>query len=663
MKKTYTFFIAAAMLFIGGQRASAISYEDINWSDYAKTLTDVVTSNESNPTYVYLYNVDENKFLTNGGEYGMEGILSNVAMRFYVTEKSSRNSTYEIHSTIHNSAHSKSNLVGMDGQKRTIYFDRASTDNSTNFSTWRFNNATAYTISQSISSGWWGTTTYYWAYESNKLIGSTTQNDADKWYIITYDDYKKVLESLTDTYVDVSGLILDSRFDRNSTDASNWTFSATTDSYIYTPYFAGASTDSQDEFDGAFVTARLGNEQVTLTQKITGLKAGRYRVTCQGFYSNGGNTNDCTYLTATGNGETSKSLLQTVTESDRTSLETYNKTNTTDETNRAIAAGKIFANNNSYSDGTEEDPYFNEVYVTVGEDGTLTLGIDKQCADGEVYVDNFRLFLINTTTETKLYLSANEQNEDNIDKNAYTTAYDCYLRRSFTQGAWEALCLPFDLTYNQVTEAFGSVELCELQGLKKNTMIVFAPVSVSASASAYVKANHCYVIKVNQDPDIAKGTATPEFTNKVFETAVTKNGPIYIIPDVKPDARESNEATGSAQTDEFTEVDFTCYYKKTTATSGTYVVNSGNMYRLTADGTAYATTWTLSLPNGGNAKALSIDGVDVTPTAISGVIINGEGDTDTKVYNLNGMAVGTAAQVSSLPKGVYIMSGKKFIVK
>lgn len=672
MKKIYTLFMTAVLLVLGSGNASAITYEDITWSQYATTLSSVITTNESNPTYVYLYNADEGKFLTNGGNYGMEGILSEVGMRFYITQVSNIWGTYyEVHSTIDNSDHKKSNLLGMDSGKSTVYFDRGKTSSrdDTNYSSWTFSNGNAYTISQSISNSIWSSTTYYWNYEGKKLVGSTSvnANTANKWYIITYDDYKKVLESLEDDYVDISGVILDSHFDRNSKDASYWKFSASTDSYIYEPYFVAAGTDSKDEIDGAFVTARLGNEVTTLTQTITGLQPGRYRVTCQGFYNNNGSDNECAYLVADGGvtGETGKRALQIAEADEAETLSGYNKKNTTDETNRAIAAGKIFAKDDAYADGSVEDPYFNEVFVTVSEAGTLTIGISKECADGEVYVDNFRLFIVNEKqTNTKLYLSANQSNEEKIDMNGYKSAYDCYLRRSFTLNAWEPLCLPFDITFQQLTDAFGTgVELCELQGIKDGSMIVFSPVSISETASSYVKANHCYVIKVTNSPVYTVNETTPEFTNLLYTTATTMHGPIYVIPDVKQDAREFNVVSGTAQEGDFTTANFTCYYKKATVEAPVYIESAGKMYNVT-DGTAtvYGTTWVIT-ETSDDAMSISIDGADDSTSSISGVVLNGINSTNAKVYNLNGMMVGTASQKDKLQKGIYIINGKKYVVR
>ena len=37
--------------------------------------------------------------------------------------------------------------------------------------------------------------------------------------------------------------------------------------------------------------------------------------------------------------------------------------------------------------------------------------------------------------------------------------------------------------------------------------------------------------------------------------------------------------------------------------------------------------------------------------------------TDDSVYNLAGQRIGTAKQLQSLPKGIYIVNGKKVIVK
>ena len=90
------------------------------------------------------------------------------------------------------------------------------------------------------------------------------------------------------------------------------------------------------------------------------------------------------------------------------------------------------------------------------------------------------------------------------------------------------------------------------------------------------------------------------------------------------------------------------------------------MYHLSSDwGVKYATMWYLKDHlNPSMSRTFVINGIaDNTVTEISGVVIdNGMAETG-RIYNLNGQYMGDNASKDNLPKGLYIMNGKKFIVR
>ena len=77
-------------------------------------------------------------------------------------------------------------------------------------------------------------------------------------------------------------------------------------------------------------------------------------------------------------------------------------------------------------------------------------------------------------------------------------------------------------------------------------------------------------------------------------------------------------------------------------------------------------TW-LESKTGTNANVVfSVDGVvDGGETnAIEGVVTASKANADNKVYNMNGQVVrNNSASLEGLPKGVYIVNNKKYIVK
>lgn len=110
------------------------------------------------------------------------------------------------------------------------------------------------------------------------------------------------------------------------------------------------------------------------------------------------------------------------------------------------------------------------------------------------------------------------------------------------------------------------------------------------------------------------------------------------------------------------------YYDPGEAPANAYVVNNGNMYHLSSPWKSFVgTSWYITITDAqGKAKALSFsfDG-DSSTTAIENVA--GQEDaavqTDGYVYNLSGQRVGTRNDMGNLSSGIYVVAGKKFVVK
>lgn len=88
MKKINLLFAVLMLLMLGNTNKIFAETVDIVWSSYAKPISSILTTNTSDPTYVYLYNVKSKQFITCGGMYGMQGIMTNVGMKFYITQDS-----------------------------------------------------------------------------------------------------------------------------------------------------------------------------------------------------------------------------------------------------------------------------------------------------------------------------------------------------------------------------------------------------------------------------------------------------------------------------------------------------------------------------------------------------------------------------------------------
>lgn len=400
--------------------------------------------------------------------------------------------------------------------------------------------------------------------------------------------------------------------------------------------------------------------------------------------------------------------LPCVTSSDKTSLAAVMNLTTGNSFNgvsgyvRATKAGEIFAGNDIYNNGDNET-YISSLYFKVNSpNDVITFGVKKTSNAGEAYVDNFRLFYMKA--DPSIYLSANlsatKANALSVDSSTYTKPTVAYLRRHFVLNQWNSLCLPFNVSVSSLRQAFGNdVQLSKLKGVNDTgTQIVFEAVDLDDENSEGLLKNTPYIICPTRSADIASYDNTATFWSTVYNanqgvpyrTEITKHGPIYMIYGVVQDRydllEDYNASSPKAKGYEYTTGDGylkgTCYYMKTSAPAGSYIVDNDDdgtakMYYL-VKGTAagsyiYGTTWTIETTDAYKTKfgqseangvmTLSLDGEDIDVTAINGLTVNAKHDTNTRVYNLSGMAVGTASQISNLPKGIYIINHRKFVVK
>lgn len=454
------------------------------------------------------------------------------------------------------------------------------------------------------------------------------------------------------------------------------------------------------DFDG-----KTGNY---LIQKITGLKPGLYRVNCQGFYFNPNSQNDkdntsFVFASQDYTDISNQTALKTIDPADWDFMQnmTYKDTEkTTDGLNgfknivikHCVNAGKIFAESNPYEDkDVDHRKYDNSVAVLVEADkgsttGTLYIGAGKRAnVGGYAYFDNFQLFYMGdkqwyldaTNTSTSEFTTTKNDNDNyhtpsGINHNpegdghyGFPVIYN--IRRYFNLDKWESLILPCTLTGDQVKQTFGGDKQVKLSVFDKveGTCVYFRTVDPDNEG---IVAGRPYIIKVGKEADIKtkKNEYTFPWGNN---TTVKVQGPIYQVKGVVPPTFTGDGVTTEEITTGGYKVQFHgFYYKPDFAPAHAYVVNNGNMYHLSSDWNNFVgTSWYVTIKDAqGNAKALSFsfDG-DSSTTAIENVA--GQEDAavqaDGFVYNLSGQRVGTRNNMSNLSSGIYVVAGKKFVVK
>lgn len=547
------------------------------------------------------------------------------------------------------------------------------------------------------------------------LVATADESKAETFYFIRIDDYRKVINSQNKKYINVSGLVQDARFERNnkgingelrgeySEDSKNvwqYRYNRSEDTYVF--------PDLQDNVkELAYMTAWVGpngdfNGQTGnyLIQKITGLKPGLYRVNCQGFYFNPGNQNDknnTSFVFASQNYEdiSNQTTLKTIESADWSKMQNM----TTEDPNGfktivikyCVNAGKIFAESNPYEDkDVDSRKYDNSVAVLVkadegSETGTLYIGAGKRANEGGyAYFDNFQLFYMGdkqwyldaTNTSTSEFTTTKNDGDtyytpSGINRNSgakpYTFPVIYNIRRYFNVGKWESLILPCTLTGDQVKQTFGGDQEVKLSVYDRveGTCVYFKTVDTDKEG---IVAGKPYIIKVGKEADIK--TKNDEYTFPWGNnTTVKVKGPIYQVKGVVPPTFMGEGVTKEEKISGGYKVQFHgFYYDPGAAPANAYVVNNGDMYHLSSDWNNFVgTSWYVTITDAqGYAKALSFsfDG-DSSTTAIENVA--GQEDaavqTDGFVYNLSGQRVGTRNDMSNLSSGIYVVAGKKFVVK
>ena len=557
------------------------------------------------------------------------------------------------------------------------------------------------------------------------LVVTTDKSQAETFYFIKKEDYRKVINSQNKKYINVSGLVRDARFERNNKGIDGtsdlkgdydtkskdnvWQFcyNRNEDTYVF--------PNKQDNVeDLAYMTAWVGCEGSSdnkkgnyLIQKITKLKPGLYRVNCQGFYFNPNRPDDkdntsFVFASQDYTDISNQTALKTIESADwdlMRDLTYHNSPKTADGLNgykdisikHCVNAGKIFAESNPYEDkDVDHRKYDNSVAVLVkadegSETGTLYIGAGKRANEGGyAFFDNFQLFYMGDkqwyldatnkstsefaiTQNTDGYYTPSGINHNPEGENHYEYPVTYNIRRYFNVGKWESLILPCTLTGDQVKQTFGGDKQVQLSVFDSvdRTCVKFRKVDLNEEG---IVADTPYIIKVEKEADIK--TKTDEYTFPWgINTTVKVNGPIYQVKGVVPPTNIGDDVTIVKKTIGGDEVKF-CgfYYKPKFAPAHAYVVNNGDMYHLSSDWNSFVgTSWYVTIKDAqGNAKALSFsfDG-DSSTTAIENVTKQEDAavQTDGFVYNLSGQRVGTCNNMSNLSSGIYIVAGKKVVVK
>lgn len=344
-------------------------------------------------------------------------------------------------------------------------------------------------------------------------------------------------------------------------------------------------------------------------------------------------------------------------------------------------------------------------------------------ADNELTaVDNFKLDYAGPRRNPELILD-----EESTDLRYLTMATDEYknsvlhLNRKLNDNMWNSLILPVDLTWGQMKRTFGDeVKVAKLAALTENS-VQFVTVESKNDDDVMVTAFEPYIVF----PPYTQVKSAP-YTVEHFYTSEGEDNSSWLGEDYKPSKDENNRLTKTLKADHYDitmvsldreelkqAVDLNTWVSKTQfdATggghgtmvckgtmaktydngkiisgrddlNGDYFMYKGKLIQVPhgnmADGEPYSyglkafRCWfelTDNASAGGKPSQVSllIDGVEDSTTGIDDI----HGSTDCTsykrgiegVFNINGQMVRRSCSLEGLPKGMYVVNGKKIIIR
>lgn len=696
-------------------------------------INSVVNHSDDDMGTVYLYNVGTGKFLNAGSYWGTVVIGFNIGMTVHI-QNSTKSGYYTMTGPL---VTTEGKYIAFGRQMDTpdpnniINYNRVYVDRGVNWTDqWSGQEHKNGILDWEIKETSNGSRTYYiscyndesranmqgkiFLTMAKKGTGKTYdikyphahEGKYSQWKIITKKDLK---EAFKETYAsdeapaDATFLLYDQNFERGNIYVKEWVASGgltwkfedskpyqfKPDSKDYTYYVGNGATSSNyymAEYAG-YTTANVrnvGNDDHAngkVTQAVTTLKKGWYKVSCNGFYNadRGSNMVSSIFAKVQGTGTTegisnvSAPLNKfnyefTYTKEDMLHLYKGDDLNT--RMSPYVKAGKEF----------EKGKYNNTILVYVPTNGAiLNIGIEitgsTEDCDWTCW-DNFQLQYCgdNDMVLDEGQTSLNYLRKQGISPN---NAYTLILKRTMKPGLWSSITLPVALTAGQFKTAFGDyAKLAHLKGHDANipTRIDFESVNLTEDDNIVIYPEQLYIMQSTRAANVSTGNHEKILTD---HTKLIVSAPYFTINNVvlPKIPGETFKETPKWTTTEAGNIQFCGTQINQTSTivpAQSYVLgaNNGKWYHTkTALPIKGFRCWIATNANGTSpAKPLTfaIDGkVEGDVTAIEGLQQDTRKlHTDAAVYNLQGQKVASdIANLNSLPAGIYIVNSKKILIK
>lgn len=558
-------------------------------------------------------------------------------------------------------------------------------------SSWKtYNYATQDSNTEGVENGF---AFYGLNYYSNPIAGPNTNPSENKKTV----NNKDILPTWTSTLSATLGYEFDGRkFDSDKDNLDN-----------YKRYLA------------KYYTASITNKRGTIYQDIVVTKPGRYLIECKGFSKTKKASLFAGVLKGDQTGENQGTMVDSVK---TTTLNQVSDMSTAEKEALHVSEKNVdYAGKNFY--GSRQ--YINTVYVTVTDsiikadgEAKIRLGImvgnnkDDKNVEGDEWTvfDDFRMLYAAKEVKEDLIL---DEERDNL-----TYLYNCptpmknktlHLKKKFELNKWNSFILPVNLNKKQVVETFGgNARLAKLTGLTE-TGIEFTSVNLLDNNSTAIEAYVPYIIFPVKNPDHTEAY-TANYKQKDTEKRLNINIPAnhYVIGKVSMPLT----TTGDVEANDWSKMVMEQQGKWTTTVTGgneaikaygtfartfgteqtekedgtytwtkngnilpgretlvdCYFFDKGNMYHSATRprGLRGFSCWFKMDPDAQSALKFTLDGVSQGTTGIEDILADYEQPVSrfaNGIYNLNGQLVKQGNSTAGLPSGMYIVNGKKCIVR
>ena len=518
----------------------------------------------------------------------------------------------------------------------------------------------------------------------------------DLWRIVTMADIYKAAETTSSASMsepfNVTFLVKDQGLDRGSAFNTYWKTTAEDHKgnpglklgveKLYSSEVSNSDAESRYGYPGSSKSEReaeakengqyfcgqvRSDDGTNFHQTITIPRTGWYRVSCQGFTDDTANRS---YLFATCDGNAVNKGLADVNNFDGEG------TAPTDLTE----AGKMF----------RKHQYSNTLYIYAKEGSTLDMGIEFRGANSWTAFDDFQLAFCGNDNP-QLVLDETKDNLDYITNanskyNGFKGAM-LYLHRKMDADMWNTIVLPVSLTMGQCRDLFGNntqiarftsysaghirFDRVENENTDKDEVVIEANVPYVIKPTRaegdggrdndgkLTKMEVTYQGKDNQPITVSCTApyATTFITNAVDTKYMGNQDDLFGGAKVEHDGLEFHGTLVKTFEDKNAKLDLV----------GKYIIYNGKIYHVVRAYGLNGMRGYFAFTEEAPAKiSVTVDGETVSSTTGIDQLFGGNVATTKQgknVYNINGQLVNANGSLSDLPKGVYIVNGKKYVMK